>query len=93
MIIAPGSREIFKKAIEQGLISIFLQAGAIICPPGCGACVGTHMGIPGDEEIIISTGNRNFQGRMGNSKAYIYLASPITVAVSALSGTITSSCK
>lgn len=93
MIIAPGSREIFKKAIEQGLISIFLQAGAIICPPGCGACVGTHMGIPGDEEIIISTGNRNFQGRMGNSKAYIYLASPITVAISALSGTITSSCK
>lgn len=91
MIIAPGSRKILQEAIVRGWVSIFLRAGAMVTPPGCAACVGTHMGIPGDGEIVISTGNRNFQGRMGNSNAYIYLASPSTVAISALAGEITTS--
>lgn len=87
-IIAPSSREIFKKSLNSGIIEIFIKAGAAIVSPGCGPCVGTHNGIPADGETVISTANRNFKGRMGNPNASIYLASPATVATSAIEGKI-----
>jgi 3-isopropylmalate/(R)-2-methylmalate dehydratase large subunit len=88
-IIAPASRSIFLEAIKLGLVDIFIKANAVIVPPGCGPCVGTHNGIPADGEAVISTANRNFKGRMGNPKAFIYLASPATVAASVIRGAIT----
>jgi 3-isopropylmalate/(R)-2-methylmalate dehydratase large subunit len=89
MIIAPASRDIFLEALKTGIIDIFVKAGAAVVTPGCGPCVGTHNGIPADGEIVISTANRNFKGRMGNPNALIYLASPATVAASAIAGYIT----
>jgi len=88
-IIAPGSRKVFLEALNSGLIDIFVKAQAVIVTPGCGPCVGTHQGIPADKEVVISTANRNFKGRMGNPNAFIYLASPATVAASAIKGRIT----
>jgi 3-isopropylmalate/(R)-2-methylmalate dehydratase large subunit len=76
--------------MEAGIVSVLLKAGATFVAPGCGPCVGTHAGIPSDGENVISTANRNFKGRMGNNKDVgIYLASPETVAASALKGEIT----
>ncbi len=87
-IIAPASREIFLTAIKKGLIEVLVEAGGVVVTPGCGCCVGTHNGIPSDGENIISSANRNFKGRMGNPNAFIYLASPATVAASAIEGKI-----
>ncbi len=88
-IIAPSSRSIFLHALKLGLIDIFIKANSVIVAPGCGPCVGTHNGVPGDGEIVVSSANRNFKGRMGNPNAFIYLASPATVAASAIEGKIT----
>jgi len=87
--IIPASRNIFLKAIEEGLISTFLGSGANVLTPSCGACLGTGQGIPANGHTVISTANRNFSGRMGNKEAQIYLASPATVAHSAIKGMIT----
>jgi len=89
MIIAPASRQVMSDAIADGTLQILMNAGVSIITPGCGPCVGTHQGVPGDDEVVISAANRNFKGRMGNPNAQIYLAAPATVAASALAGCIT----
>lgn len=88
-IVAPASRDIMLEALKAGYIDAFIRAGAVVVAPGCGPCVGTHNGVPADGEIVISTANRNFKGRMGNPKAFIYLGSPATVTASAITGKIT----
>jgi 3-isopropylmalate/(R)-2-methylmalate dehydratase large subunit len=88
LIIAPASKRVFDEALDDGTVAALSAAGATFITSGCGPCVGTHQGIPGDGEVIISSTNRNFQGRMGNPSASIYLASPAVVAASALQGEI-----
>jgi 3-isopropylmalate dehydratase small subunit len=87
--IIPASGKIYLQAIEEGLISDFIKAGANVLTPSCGPCLGTGLGIPADGHTVISTANRNFPGRMGNKDAQIFLASPATVAFSSLTGRIT----
>lgn len=88
-IVAPASRRVLLDAIAAGYVQTLVEAGAALVTPGCGPCVGTHNGVPSDGENVISTANRNFKGRMGNSNAFIYLASPATVAASVIEGVIT----
>ena len=88
LIIVPASANIYKQALKEGIIETFIDAGAIICNPGCGPCLGAHMGVLGSEEVCISTTNRNFIGRMGDPESYLYLANPAVVAYSAILGEI-----
>jgi len=89
MFVTPATREIYKEAIKEGYIETIISSGANIGIPGCSGCTGSSFcGVPGDNENVISTANRNFIGRLGNAKANIYLASPATVAASAISGKI-----
>lgn len=88
LIIAPASRNVFQKALADGTIEILSAAGATFLPSGCGPCVGTHQGVPGNGENIVSSTNRNFQGRMGNRESNIFLGSPAFVATAALHGKI-----
>ncbi len=87
--VIPASRKIFHQAIQEGLIKIFIESGANVLTPSCGPCLGTGQGIPANGHVVISTANRNFLGRMGNTEAQIYLSSPATVAHSSLTGVIT----
>lgn len=87
--ILPASISIYKRAMENGLLKIFLDAGATIGPPTCGACCGAHMGVLAKDEICISTTNRNFPGRMGHVDSQTYLSSPLVAAASAVTGKIT----
>jgi len=89
LIVIPASQEIYLNALNEGLIKTFMDAGATIGNPNCGPCLGGHMGIMADGEACISTSNRNFIGRMGSTKSFVYLASPATVAASAITGKIT----
>lgn len=88
LLVVPASRKIYGEAIEEGLLTIFNDAGASINTPGCGPCVGVHQGILGDGEKCLATMNRNFKGRMGNPEGFIYLASPATCAATAIAGEI-----
>jgi 3-isopropylmalate/(R)-2-methylmalate dehydratase large subunit len=89
VLIIPSSRTVYMDALKEGLLETFIKAGALICNPCCGPCYGGHLGLLAAEEACISTTNRNFVGRMGSPNAKIYLASPATVASSALTGRIT----
>ncbi len=89
MVIVPASQKIYLDAVHEGLIDVFIEAGANVLTASCGPCLGTGQGIPADDYNVISTANRNFKGRMGNPKSFIFLASPATVAHSALVGKIT----
>jgi methanogen homoaconitase large subunit len=88
LIIAPASAEIYKKAIDLGYINQFIESGAIVCNPGCGPCLGGHMGVLTKGETSISTTNRNFKGRMGDPESEVYLSNAKVVAASALKGYI-----
>jgi 3-isopropylmalate/(R)-2-methylmalate dehydratase large subunit len=87
--VLPAAQSIYIKAMKEGLIEIFMEAGAVVGPPTCGACCGAHMGILAKDEICVSTTNRNFPGRMGHVESQTYLASPLVVAASAIKGKIT----
>jgi len=89
LLVLPASREVLLAAIERGIVSDLVAAGATLLNPGCGPCLGAHEGCMAPGEVTISTANRNFKGRMGSKEAFIYLASPATVAASALTGVIT----
>lgn len=88
LLVAPASRTVFMQALKEGLIETFVESGASIVTSGCGPCVGVHAGILGDGEVCLATQNRNFQGRMGNTKGFIYLSSPAVAAYSAIKGYI-----
>lgn len=89
LVVIPASQEIYLNALNEGLIKTFMDAGATIGNPNCGPCLGGHMGILAEGEACISSSNRNFVGRMGSTKSFVYLASPATVAASAITGKIT----
>ncbi len=89
MLIVPASQKIYLQALREGLIEVFMEAGANVLAASCGPCLGTGQGIPADGFNVISTANRNFKGRMGNKESFVYLASPAAVAWSAVKGEIT----
>jgi 3-isopropylmalate/(R)-2-methylmalate dehydratase large subunit len=88
MIITPGSLRVYKEALKDGTIEIFVDSGALVTPPGCGGCVGLHEGVLGDGEVCLATQPRNFKGRMGSPKSFIYLGSPAIAGATAIEGKI-----
>ena len=89
MLVFPASWRIYRESLDSGVLTDLIDAGAVVMNPGCGCCLGVHQGALGDGEIALATTNRNFQGRMGNPKAAVYLCSPAVAAASALTGKIT----
>ena len=88
-LVIPASQEVYRQALDEGLVEIFTGTGALVCGSACGPCLGGHIGLLAAGETCVSTSNRNFIGRMGSNQASVYLASPATVAASALTGRIT----
>jgi 3-isopropylmalate/(R)-2-methylmalate dehydratase large subunit len=88
MVVIPASSQIYLAALQEGYIRTFVEAGAAVLSPGCGPCMGNHMGVPAVGEVTISSANRNFKGRMGTPESEIYLANPAVVAASAVAGEI-----
>jgi len=88
LLVIPASSQVYLEALKAGYIETFLEAGAVVESPGCGPCMGNHMGVPAVGEVSISTANRNFRGRMGTKESDIYLASPAVVAATAVVGSI-----
>jgi methanogen homoaconitase large subunit len=89
LLVGPASRGELRRAMEDGTAAALVEAGAALMPPGCGPCMGRHLGTLGDGDVCLSTGNRNFRGRMGSPDSQIYLASPLVAAATALTGRIT----
>ena len=89
MLVIPASKEVYSKALDEGLLKIFVDAGALVCiPPCCGPCLGGHTGIIGPGEVSLSTSNRNFKGRQGSPDGKVYLSSAAVAAASAIEGRI-----
>ena len=88
LIVIPASSEVYLAALDAGYLRTFVEAGAVVESPGCGPCMGNHLGVPAEGEVSVSTANRNFRGRMGTKESEIYLASPLVVAASAIAGEI-----
>ena len=88
MIVTPGSHLVYKEALKDGTMEIFIESGALVTSPGCGGCVGLHDGVLGDGEVCLATQPRNFKGRMGSPKSFIYLGSPAVAAATAIEGKI-----
>jgi 3-isopropylmalate/(R)-2-methylmalate dehydratase large subunit len=89
MLVIPASREVYRNALDEGLMNIFVDAGALVCNPCCGPCLGGHVGLLGPGEVSLSTSNRNFKGRQGSPEAEVYLSSAAVAAASAIKGQIT----
>jgi 3-isopropylmalate/(R)-2-methylmalate dehydratase large subunit len=89
MLVFPASWRIYRDALREGFLDDLVAAGAVVCNPGCGPCLGNHQGALGDGETALATTNRNFKGRMGNPGAEVFLCSPAVAATSALTGAIT----
>ena len=87
-IIIPATQQIYLDAMEEGLLKIFIESGAVVSAPTCGPCLGGYMGILAEGERCVSTTNRNFVGRMGHVESEVYLASPAVAAASAIAGRI-----
>ncbi len=88
MLVFPASAEVYIEVLKKGWITDLAEAGCVIMNPGCGPCMGNHEGVPADGEVTLATSNRNFKGRLGNKESFVYLVSPMTAAVSALTGKI-----
>jgi len=88
MLVIPASREVYTKALNEGLMNIFVDAGALVCNPCCGPCLGGHVGLIGPGEVSLSTSNRNFKGRQGSTEGEVYLSSAAVAASSAITGKI-----
>ena len=89
MLVIPASREVYTKAMDEGLLRTFVDSGALVCNPCCGPCLGGHIGLVGPGEVSLSTSNRNFKGRQGSPDAEVYLSSAAVAAASAITGKIT----
>jgi homoaconitase/3-isopropylmalate dehydratase large subunit len=88
LVVTPGSQRVLEEATRQGYVLTFLEAGATVTPPSCGACAGIHLGVLGPGDVAVSTSNRNFPGRMGHPGSRVYLANPAVSAASAVAGRI-----
>jgi 3-isopropylmalate/(R)-2-methylmalate dehydratase large subunit len=88
MIVTPGSQRVYKEALKDGTMELFIESGAMVTPPGCGGCVGLHEGVLGDGEVCLATQPRNFKGRMGSPESFIYLGTPAVAGATAIEGKI-----